>query len=165
MGQGTVKVFDQLGMHWSTTSLLPTHRHERAMGHRERAAFVGFKRDLLRQHHIASDEVALRSEAPFADTLPRVAQFLDIGLGAVVYPVARAGIAADDVEIPEALVARALLRWEPFLQQRQRPRLGFEGTRPRKRRKQQHTYQGEADPAYRKQDLLAHCGQPPTRRG
>jgi hypothetical protein len=42
MCQGTVKVFDQLGMSWSTTSLLPTHRHERALGHRERAAFVGF---------------------------------------------------------------------------------------------------------------------------
>src|SRR5215212_581183 len=126
------------------------------MGHRERAAFVGFQGYLLRQHHIASDEVALRNEAPFADTLPRVAQFLNVGLGAVVYPVARAGIAADDVEIPEALVARALLWREPFLQQRQRPRLAFEGTRPpqrngcegtrpRKRRKQQHTYQGEAE--------------------
>ena len=130
----------------STTSLLPTgtHRHEGAMGHRERAAFVGFKGDLLRQHHIASDEVAIRDKAPFADTLPRVAQFLDVGLGAVVYPVACAGIAADDVEIPEALVARALLWREPFLQQGQRPRLGFEGTRTRKRLKLQHTYQGEA---------------------
>jgi hypothetical protein len=35
-------------------------------GHRQRAAFVGFKRDLRRQHHIASDEVALRNEAPFS---------------------------------------------------------------------------------------------------
>ena len=58
------------------------------------------------------------------------------GLGAVVYPIARAGIAADDVEIPEALVARALLRREPFLQQGQRPNLCFRaercsaGTRP-----------------------------------
>jgi hypothetical protein len=172
------KVFDCLESPCSSTSLLSTgtHRHERAMGHRERATFIGFKGDLLRQHHIASDEVALRNEAPFADPLPRVAQFLNVGLGAVVYPVVRAGIAADDVEIPEALVARALLWREPFLQQGQRSRLGlectrppqrnrFEGTRPRKRRKQQHTYQGEAERAYRKQDLLAHCSQPPTRRG
>ena len=86
------------------------------MRHGERAALVCFKGDLLRQHHIGSDEVALRNEAPFADTLSRVAQFLDVGLGAVVYPVARAGIAADNVEIPEALVARALLRREPLLQ-------------------------------------------------
>jgi len=71
---------------------------------------VRFKGDLLRQHHIASDEVALRNEAPFADMVPRVAQFLDVSLGAVVYPVARAGIATHDVEIPEALVAPALLR-------------------------------------------------------
>src|SRR5215213_1457535 len=103
------------------------------MGHRERAAFVGFKRDLLRQHHIASDEVALRNEAPFADTLARLAEFLNVGLGAVMYPVMRAGIAADDVEIPEPLVARALLWREPFLQQGQRPRLVFEGTRPPQR--------------------------------
>ena len=64
------------------------------MRHGERAALVCFKGDLLRQHHIGSDEVALRNEAPFADTLSRVAQFLNVGLGAVVYPVARAGIAA-----------------------------------------------------------------------
>jgi len=39
------------------------------MRHREHAAFVGFQGDPLREHHIASDEVALRNEAPFADTL------------------------------------------------------------------------------------------------
>ena len=93
------------------------HRHERAMRYRKCTALVCFKGNLLRQHHIGSDEVALRNEAPFADPLPRVAQFLNVGLGAVVYPVARAGIAADDIEIPEALVARALLRREPLLQQ------------------------------------------------
>ena len=43
------------------------------MGYGKRAPLVGFKSDLLRQHYIASDEVALRDEAPFADTLPRVA--------------------------------------------------------------------------------------------
>jgi hypothetical protein len=105
----------------------------RATGHRERAPLVRFKGDLLRQHDIASDEVALRNEAPFADTLPRVAQFLDIGLSAVVYPVARAGIAADDVEIPGALVARELLGREPFLQQRQRPPSATNKTRIKQR--------------------------------
>jgi len=85
------------------------------MRHGERAALACFKGDLLRQHHIGSHEVALRNETPFADTLSRGGQFLNVGLGAVVYPVARAGIAAEDIEVPEALVARALLRREPFL--------------------------------------------------
>jgi hypothetical protein len=43
------------------------------MRHCERAALVRFKSDILRQHHIASDEVALGNEAPSADTSPRVA--------------------------------------------------------------------------------------------
>ena len=99
------------------------------MGYGERAALVGFKGDLLRQHDIARDEIAIRNEAPFADLVARVAEFLDVRLGAVVYPIARPGIAADDVEISESLVARALLRREPLLQQGQRSRLGFEAER------------------------------------
>src|SRR5215217_8059601 len=97
------------------------HRYECAMSHCERAALVRFKSDFLRQHDIASYEVALRNKAPSADTLSGVAQFLNVGLGAIVYPVARAGIATDNVEIPKALVAHSLLRREPFLQQGQRP--------------------------------------------
>jgi hypothetical protein len=58
--------------------------------------------------------------------LPRVAQFLDVCLGAVVYPIACAGIAADHVEVPEALLACSLLGREPFCQQGQRS-LGFVG--------------------------------------
>src|SRR3954470_23131613 len=107
------------------------------MGYGERPALVGFKRDLLRQHDIARDEVAIRNEAPFADMVPRVAEFLDVRLGAVMDPITRPGIAADDVEISESLIASALLRREPLLQQGQRSRLGFKaersgtGTRPR----------------------------------
>ena len=55
-----------------------------------------------------------------------MAQFLDVDLGAVVYPVSCAGIAADHFEVPEVLVACSLLGREPFFQQDQRPRLGFE---------------------------------------
>jgi len=87
------------------------------MRDRKCTALICFKGDLLRQHHIGSDEVALRNEAPFANTLSRVAQFLYVSLGAVAYPVARAGIAAYNVEIPETLVASALLRRKPLLQQ------------------------------------------------
>jgi hypothetical protein len=43
------------------------------MGQRKRAALVRFKGDFLRQHAIASYKVALRNEAPSADTLSRVA--------------------------------------------------------------------------------------------
>src|SRR6187455_2980980 len=100
-------------------------RNERAMSYGKRAALVGFKGDLLRQHDIARDEVAIRNEAPFADVLPGAAEFLDVGLRAMVDPIARPGVAADDVEIPEALVAGALLRREPALQQGQPSRLGL----------------------------------------
>src|SRR4029450_4806362 len=145
------------------------------MRYRERAALVGFKGDLLCQHDIPRDEVAIRNEAPFADVVARAAEFLDVGLRAMVYSIARPGVAAGDVEISESLVAGALLRREPTLQQGQRSRLGFEaersaaGTRSRhderKRRKQQRAYQGQADRAYRQDDLLGHRRQPPTRRG
>jgi hypothetical protein len=114
-----------------TRSDLSASRYRSYIDTNERCATESAPRSFVsRQHHVASDEVALRNEAPSADTLSRVAQFLNVGLGAVVYPVARAGIAAYDVEIPEALVARALLRREPFLQQGQCPRPRFEGTRP-----------------------------------
>src|SRR5207248_10307395 len=105
-------------------------RNERAMGNRKRAALVGFKGDLLRQHDIARDEVAIRNEAPFANVVARAVEFLDVRLRAMMYPIARPGVAARDVEISESLVAGALLRREPALQQRQRSRLGFEAERP-----------------------------------
>src|SRR4029453_10044788 len=95
------------------------------MGYGERPALVGFKGDLLRQHDIARDEVAIRDEAPFADVVARAVEFLDIRLGAMMDPIARPGVAAGDVEISESLVAGALLRREPALQQGQRPCLGF----------------------------------------
>jgi hypothetical protein len=84
---------------------------------------------------IASGQVAFRNEAPFADTLSRLAKLLNIGLGAVVYPVTRPCIAAYDVEIAEAVVACALLWREPFHKQGQCPHLCFgaeccAGTRP-----------------------------------
>src|SRR5215218_6518790 len=85
------------------------------MGNGKRAALVGFKGYLLRQHDVAGDEVAIRNEAPFANVLARAAEFLDVGLRAMVNPIARPGVAADDVEIPESLVAGALLRREPAL--------------------------------------------------
>src|SRR4029453_4989218 len=101
-------------------------RNERAVGYGERAALVGFKGDLLRQHDVARAEAAIGNEAPFADMVARVAEFLDVRLGAMMDPIARPGIAAEDVEISEPLIARALLRREPLLQQGQRSRLGFE---------------------------------------
>ena len=85
------------------------------MGHGKRAALVGFKGDLLRQHDITCDEFALRDEAPFADVVARAVEFLDIRLGSVVDPIARSGVAAGDVEISETLIAGALLRREPAL--------------------------------------------------
>src|SRR5690348_12580286 len=99
------------------------------MGYGKRAALVGFKGDLLRQHDIPRDEVAIRNETPFADVVARVAEFFDIRLRAMMYPITRPGIAADDVEISESFVAGTLLRREPTLQQGQRSRLGFEAER------------------------------------
>ena len=87
------------------------------MRYRKCTALICFKGDLLRQHHVGSDQVALRNEAPFANTLSRVGKFLYVGLGAVAYAVARAGIASYNVEIPETLIAGALLRRQPLLQQ------------------------------------------------
>ena len=145
------------------------------MRYAKRPALVGFKGDLLRQHDIARDEVAIRHEAPFADMVARAAEFLDVGLRAMMDPIARPGIAAGDVEIPESLVAGTLLRREPTLQQGQRSCLSFEaersaaGTRSRhdqrKRRKQQRAEQSQGERAYRQDDLLGHRRQPPTRRG
>ncbi len=145
------------------------------MGDGKRAALIGFKGDLLRQHDIARSEVALRNETPFADEVARAAEFLDVGLRAMMYPIAGPGLAAGDLEISETVVAGALLRREPALQQGQRPRLGLKAERPaagtrsrhhqRDCRKQQRAEQSQDKRAYRQDDLLGHHGQPPTRRG
>src|SRR5215218_4499942 len=108
------------------------------MGNGKRAALVGFKGYLLRQHDVAGDEVAIRNEAPFANVLARAAEFLDVGLRAMVNPIARPGVAADDVEIPESLVAGALLRREPALEQGQPSRLGFVAERSAARSRSRH---------------------------
>jgi hypothetical protein len=54
--------------------------------------------------------------------LARAAELLDVGLRAIVDSIAPSGVAADYVEVaadyvevPESLVARPLLRREPFL--------------------------------------------------
>ena len=91
------------------------HGHARAAGHRQRAALIGFKCDLLRQHDVARGQLAIRNEAPFAHVLARAAELLDVGLRAMVNSIPRAGVAADYVEVPESLVAPPLLRREPFL--------------------------------------------------
>src|SRR5205823_11772154 len=72
-----------------------------------------------------------RSSDLFADVVTRAVELLDVGLRAMMDPIARPGIAADDVKISESLIAGALLRREPAFQQRQRPRLGFEAERSR----------------------------------
>ena len=99
------------------------------MGYRKGAALIGFERDFLRQHDIARDKVAIRNEAPFADMVTRAVELLDIRLRAVMDPIARTGVAPDDIEISEALIAGTLLGREPALEQRLRSRLGLKAER------------------------------------
>jgi hypothetical protein len=66
----------------------PTRTKIRPICNGECATFIGFERDLLCQHHVARSQAAIWSEAPFANQAVAAAEFLDVGLRAVVDPKA-----------------------------------------------------------------------------
>src|SRR5437868_5031419 len=76
---------------------------------RQGAEFVGFQRDLLGQHDIAGHEIIFRNEAPAGSRPTCPIELIDVGSGAVAYPVALSAMAASHVEILVLLVLRKLL--------------------------------------------------------
>jgi cellulose synthase/poly-beta-1,6-N-acetylglucosamine synthase-like glycosyltransferase len=85
--------------------------------HRQRTALVGFKRDLLRQHDVACDEIISGHETPAHRRVARVVQLVNIGGCAMADSIPLSAMAADDIEISMRIILRKLRRREPLPQQ------------------------------------------------
>jgi len=64
----------------------------------QRGALVRFKRNLLREHHIAWNKMPARHEAPPHQRSAIVIEFVDVGRRTVENAVTLSGIAADDLK-------------------------------------------------------------------
>ncbi|MET3972030.1 hypothetical protein ACVWXN_000195 [Bradyrhizobium sp. i1.4.4] len=79
------------------------------MGKREHCDFVGFERDLLGKHHIASRQSTLGNETPADRGLPRCVDLYNIAHGSIVNSISSARVRTGDFEIVFGIELRALL--------------------------------------------------------
>ncbi|MET3973135.1 hypothetical protein ACVWXN_000469 [Bradyrhizobium sp. i1.4.4] len=85
------------------------------MGKREHCSFVGFKRDLLGKHHIASRQSStVGNETPTDHGQPRCVDLYNIAHGAIVDSISSAGVTTCDFEIIIGVKLRTLIRRQPF---------------------------------------------------
>src|SRR5581483_3788114 len=94
------------------------------VGDLERVGLEQLERQLLRQHHVAGHQVALRVEAPAAHAPAGAVELLDIHLPAMANAVALAGAAADHIEETVLLVLQPLGGSEVLLEQSDAALLG-----------------------------------------
>lgn len=80
------------------------------MGKREHCGFVGFERDLLREHHIASRQGPFGNETPPDLRLSFFIKFQNIAHGALMNSISSAGVRARDIEITLGIKLRTLIR-------------------------------------------------------
>ena len=83
----------------------------------QRGALVRFKRNLLREHHIAWNKIPSRQEAPPHQRSAIVIKFVDVGRRTVENTVTFSGIAADDLKTFLDLKLSALIDRQPLAQQ------------------------------------------------
>ena len=83
----------------------------------QRGSLVGFKRNLLREHHIARNKIPSRHEAPPHQRSAIVIKFVDVGRRTVENAVTLSGIAADDLKTFLGLKLSALIDRQPLAQQ------------------------------------------------
>ncbi|MGY4447583.1 hypothetical protein ACVWZR_002243 [Bradyrhizobium sp. i1.3.1] len=72
------------------------------MGKREHCGFVGFERDLLGEHHVASCQSPFGNETPPDLRLHCFIKLQNIAHGALMNSISRAGVRARDFEITSA---------------------------------------------------------------
>jgi hypothetical protein len=93
----------------ATSSQKPAARgvvNRKSISHPKGGVLAGFQSDLLRQHDIARDKMALWQKTQSANRLANIVELLDIPLVAVVDPVDLPTIAPDNFEISVLLIAR-----------------------------------------------------------
>ncbi|MHC2276374.1 hypothetical protein ACVME8_002985 [Bradyrhizobium diazoefficiens] len=79
------------------------------MSKRKHCGFVGFERDLLGKHHIASRQSTFGKEAPADRGLPRCVDLYNIAHGSIINSISSARVRACDFEIALAIELRTLL--------------------------------------------------------
>ncbi|WP_428841261.1 hypothetical protein [Bradyrhizobium barranii] len=79
------------------------------MGKREHCGFVGFERELLGKHYIASLQSTFGKETPADRGLPRCVGLYNIAHGSIVNSISSARVRARDFEIALAIELRTLL--------------------------------------------------------
>ncbi|MET4276249.1 hypothetical protein ABIB68_005125 [Bradyrhizobium sp. F1.2.2] len=93
----------------------------RPVGKREHCGFVGFERDLLSEHHIASRQSTIGNETPADRGLPGCVELYNIAQGTILNSISPAGVRTGDFEIVVGIELRALL-WRYQSRSRRRER-------------------------------------------
>jgi hypothetical protein len=96
--------FDLVG-----TSIKRATRHE-PFGYRQCTALECLEGDLLREHHVASDQGSVRHETPAHSKTISVIEFVHIHGGAVVNSIFPSGVAPYHIEVPPGVELLALMR-------------------------------------------------------
>jgi hypothetical protein len=84
------------------------------LGNSQGAPLIRFQRYLLREHHIAGYEVALRYKAPSHSWTAIAIELKDVLTNTVLDTIRLSTIAPNDLEVIEALKLLPLLRRQPF---------------------------------------------------
>ena len=84
------------------------------LGNSQGAPLIRFQRDLLREHHIAGYEVALRYKAPPYAWTAIAIELEDVLANTMLDTIGLPTIAPNDLEVIEALKLLPLLRRQPF---------------------------------------------------
>jgi hypothetical protein len=84
------------------------------LGNSQGTPLIRFQRYLLREHHIAGYEVALRYKAPSHSWTAIAIELKDVLANTVLDTIRLSAIAPNDLEVIEALKLLPLLRRQPF---------------------------------------------------
>jgi len=84
------------------------------LGNSQGTPLIRFKRYLLREHHIAGYEVALRYKAPSHSWTAIAIELKDVLANTVLDTIRLSTMAPNDLEVIEALKLLPLLRRQPF---------------------------------------------------
>ena len=80
----------------------------------QRRALIRFKRNLLREHYVAWNEIPFWHKAPPDVRLTVAIEFVNVGRRTVENAITLSGIVADDLKPSEFFELRLLLRRQPF---------------------------------------------------